>query len=137
MYYIRTGISSVKTPHGTLLRFTTSSITKKQQWWTLDHWACPLNNSPKDSSRFKKQKVKKTEWNYNKTLWAPFYGWGLTTWRLEPHFEQVVYFITISSQKFLILILSTLEGWKAESTLEPPNGFDHETPGLGIQHLNH
>ena len=53
------------------------------------------------------------------------------------HFEEAVYFITLSSQKFLILILSTLKGWKAESTLEPPNGFDHETPGLGIQHLSH
>ena len=29
------------------------------------------------------------------------------------------------------------EGRKAESTLEPPNGFEHGTPGLGIQQLNH
>ena len=36
-----------------------------------------------------------------------------------------------------VLILSTSEGWKAESTLEPPSGFDHGTPGLGIQRLNH
>ena len=21
--------------------------------------------------------------------------------------------------------------------MEPPSGFEHETPGLGIQHLNH
>ena len=53
------------------------------------------------------------------------------------HFEEAVYFITLSSQKFPVLILSTMEEWKTESTLEPPNGFDHETPGLGIQHLNH
>ena len=26
---------------------------------------------------------------------------------------------------------------KAESTLEPPSGFKHRTPGLGIQHINH
>ena len=26
---------------------------------------------------------------------------------------------------------------KAESTLEPPSGFEHGTPGLGIQCLNH
>ena len=58
----------------------------------------------------------------------------LQDWSL---FEEAVYFITLSSQKFLILTLSTLEGWKAESTLEPPNGFDHEIPGLDIQHLNH
>ena len=55
----------------------------------------------------------------------------------KSHFEEAIYFITLSSQKFLILILSTLEGWKAESTLQPPNGFDPEIPGLGIQHLNH
>ena len=24
-----------------------------------------------------------------------------------------------------------------ESTLEPPSGFEHGTPGLGIQRLNH
>ena len=33
-------------------------------------------------------------------------------------------------KKFLVLILSTLEGWKVESTLEPPGGFKHGTPGL-------
>ena len=37
----------------------------------------------------------------------------------------------------LVLILLTLKGWKAESTLEPPSGFEHGTPGLEIQHLNH
>ena len=54
------------------------------------------------------------------------------------HFEEPVYFLPLSSQKFLVLILSTSEGWKAESTLEPPSGgFEHGTPGLGIQRLNH
>ena len=53
------------------------------------------------------------------------------------HIEEAVYFLPFSSQIFLVLILSTLEGWKAESTLEPPSGFDHGSPGLGIQHLNH
>ena len=52
------------------------------------------------------------------------------------HFEEAVYFLPLSSQKFLVLILLTLKGWKAESTLEPPSGFEHGTPGLGIQHLN-
>ena len=53
------------------------------------------------------------------------------------HFEEAVYFLPLSSQKFLVLILSTSEGWKAESTLESPSGFEHGTPGLGIQRLNH
>ena len=48
------------------------------------------------------------------------------------HFEEAVYFLPLSSQKFLVL-----KGWKAESTLEPPSGFEHGTPGLGIQRLNH
>ena len=53
------------------------------------------------------------------------------------HFEEAVYFFPFSSQKFLVLILSTPEGWKAESILEPPSDFEHGTPGLGIQCLNH
>ena len=53
------------------------------------------------------------------------------------HFEEAVYFLPLSSQKFLVLILSTTEGWKAELTLEPPRGFEHGTPGLGILRLNH
>ena len=51
------------------------------------------------------------------------------------HVEQAIYFLPFSSQKVLVLILSTSEGWKAESTLEPPS--EHGTPGLGIQRLNH
>ena len=51
------------------------------------------------------------------------------------HFEEAVYFLSFSSQKLLVLILSTSEGWNAESTLEPPSDFEHGTPGLGIQHL--
>ena len=44
---------------------------------------------------------------------------------------------TATSQKLLVLILLTSEGWKTDSTLEPPSGFEHETLGLGIQRLNH
>ena len=44
------------------------------------------------------------------------------------HFEEAVYFITLSFQKFLTLILSTFEEWKAELTLESPIGFEHLTP---------
>ena len=67
---------------------------------------------------------------------APFYGWGSTA-SGQSYFEEAVYLLPLSSQKFLVLILSTLEGWKAELTLEPPNGFEHGTPGLEIQRLNH
>ena len=67
---------------------------------------------------------------------ARFYGWGSTASRLS-HFEEAVYFLPLSSQKFLVLILLTSEGWKTELTLEPLNGFERRTSGLGIQHLNH
>ena len=53
------------------------------------------------------------------------------------HLEEAVYFLLFSSQNFLVLILSTSEGWKAESTLEPLSGFEHGTPRLVIQRLNH
>ena len=51
------------------------------------------------------------------------------------HFEEAVYFLPFSFQKVLVLILSTSEGWKDESNLEPPSGFEHVTPGLGIQRM--
>ena len=51
-------------------------------------------------------------------------------------FKEAVYFLPLSSQKSLVFIWSTLEGWKAELTLEVPSGFEHETPVLGIQCLN-
>ena len=53
------------------------------------------------------------------------------------HFEEAVYSLPLSSQKFLVLILSTSEGRKAESILQPPDGFEHGTPLLGIQLFNH
>ena len=55
----------------------------------------------------------------------------------ESHYEEAVYFLPLSSQKFLVLTWSTLEGWKAESALKPASGFEHGTPGLVIQRLNH
>ena len=53
------------------------------------------------------------------------------------HYEEAVYFLPLSSWKFLVLLLSTSEGWKAESTFEPPTGFEQGTPELGMQRLNH
>ena len=50
---------------------------------------------------------------------------------------EVVYFLPLSFEKFLVLILLISEGGKAELTLEPLSGIEHGTPGLGIQHLNH
>ena len=66
---------------------------------------------------------------------ASFFMDGVQLPQGYSHFEEAVYFLPFSSQKFVVLILSTSERWKAESTLEQPSGFEHGTPGLGIQAL--
>ena len=53
------------------------------------------------------------------------------------HFEEAVYFLPLSSQNILALILSTSEGWKPELTLEPASGIELGTPGLAMQRLSH
>ena len=66
-----------------------------------------------------------------------FYEQGSTVSRLQSKYEETVFFLPLRHQKFLVLIWSTSEGWQAESTLVPLRGFELETPGLGIQCLNH
>ena len=61
---------------------------------------------------------------------APFYIWGSTASRLISHYEESVYFLPLTSQIFLVFIWYTSEVWKAESTLEPPSGFEQGNPGL-------
>ena len=51
-------------------------------------------------------------------------GSGSTASRLQSHYEETVYFLPLSSQKFLVLIRSTSEGRKAEMILKPPSGFE-------------
>ena len=83
------------------------------QWQILSHYSVLV---------WSHQEIKK------KTLW-PLFMDGVQLPQGYSHFEEAVYFLPFSSQKFLVLILLTLEGWKAESTLEPPTGFEHRTPG--------
>ena len=73
---------------------------------------CFIKKCPfwKKKSWFKKKK---------KTLW-PLFMDGVQLPQGYSHFEEAVYFLPFSSQKSLVLILSTSEGWKAGSTLEPP-----------------
>ena len=67
---------------------------------------------------------------------APSYGWGSTSSRLEPLRGGSLLFTTkfpeIPGTHFI-----DLGRMKAESTLEPARAFEHGTPGLGIQRLNH
>ena len=60
---------------------------------------------------------------------APFMD-GVQLPQSYSHFEEAVFFLSFSSQKFLVLILSTSKGWNVESTLEPPSGFEYGTPGF-------
>ena len=69
-----------------------------------------------------------------KTLWPLFID-GVQLPLDYSYFEEAVYFLPFSSQKFLVLIVSTSEGLNAESTLEPASEFEHGTPRLEIQHL--
>ena len=62
-----------------------------------------------------------------KQLYGPFLWMGFNCIKARATLRRQFTFYT-SSQKFLVLILSTLE---------PPSGFEPWTPGLGIQHLNH
>ena len=70
-------------------------------------------------------------------LYSSFLVDGIQLPQGYSHSEEAVYFLPLSSHKFLFLILSTSEGWKAESTLELSSGFENKTPGFGIQGLNH
>ena len=73
----------------------------------------------------------------NKTTLWPLFMDGVQLPQGCSHFSEAVFFLPFNSQQFLILHFSTLAGWKAESTLEPPSDFEHRIPGLGIQRLNH
>ena len=68
---------------------------------------------------------------------ATFYGWGSTASRLELLRRGSLLLTTkcpdVSGTHFIDLGSMC----KAESTWEPPSGFEHGTPGLGIQRLNH
>ena len=83
-----------------------------------------------DRSEKKQNTNKKT---FKKKLYGPFLWKGFNYLKARATSRGQFTFY----QKFLVLILSTSEVWKAESTLEPPSSFEHETPGLGIQRLNH
>ena len=54
-----------------------------------------------------------------------YWGWiGVQLPQGYSHFEEAIYFLPLSSQELLVLILSTSQGWKTESTLEPPSDLN-------------
>ena len=56
-----------------------------------------------------------------KNFVTPFYGWGSTAAKLQSHYEGIIYFLPLNPQKFVAVILLTLEEEKAESALESPS----------------
>ena len=62
---------------------------------------------------------------------VPFYGWGLTALKLEPLRGGSLLFTTKFPEIPGIHFID-LEEIKAGSILEPPSGFEHGTPGLGM-----
>ena len=67
---------------------------------------------------------------------ARFYGSGSTASRLEPLWRGSLLYNTKFPENPGTHFID-LERMEAETTLEPPNGFQHGAPGLAIQHLNH
>ena len=61
--------------------------------------------------------------------------WSSTIPRLQNHNEETFYFLPLSPKEFLVLIWSSSEGWKPESTLKPLSGFEPGTPGLTTRPL--
>ena len=69
-----------------------------------------------------------------KKLYSPFLWMGFNCLKATEPLRGGSLLFTI---KFPVLICSTLKGWIPDLTLEPPSCFEHGTPGLGIQCLNH
>ena len=67
---------------------------------------------------------------------APFYGWGSTASRLEPLWGGSLLFTTKSPEipGTHFIDLGWMQGWV---DLGATQWFEHGTPGLGIQCLNH
>ena len=62
---------------------------------------------------------------------------GSTVSKRQSNYKETAYFLPLSLQEVLVLIWSTQEGWKTESTLQPSCGFNPVTPGLEIQRPKH
>ena len=92
-------------------------------WYFNNSFSCKSEVSSATKTFFKKKK------NTKKSLW-PLVMDGIQLPQDYSHFEEAVYFLPFNSQKFLVLILSISEGWKAESTLEPQS-----TAAVDPQHL--
>ena len=71
---------------------------------------------------------------------APFYGWGSTASRLEPIWGSNLLFPNkfpkVPGTQFINVRRIKVFDERRISGPESPCGFEHRTPGLGIQHLD-
>ena len=74
---------------------------------------------------------------YKKNFMVPFYGWGSTASGFEPLRGGSLLFTTNFPEIPGTHFIDLRRVKKVESTLEQPSGFEHGTPGVGIQRLNH
>ena len=123
---------SVKTLQATPLKLTASSIAIKQQWLTLGHWACPLNNSPKDSGGVKKTRGWKKHNEIIIKLYVPFYGWDI-----KSQFEEAVVLYDIKFPEIPGTHSIDFGSMKVWVNLGATQCFENGTPGLGFQQLNY
>ena len=93
----------------------------KEKKWMGPKWTFATNN---------KFFWKTMNMNFSNFM-VPFYGWGSTVSRLHSHYKETVYFLPLGPKEVLELIWFTWEGWKVDSTLKTPSGFEP-----GIPHLN-
>ena len=70
-----------------------------------------------------------------KYFMGPFLWIGFICLKVIESLQGDSILFATSPKEFLILNLSTSEGWKAESTFEPPSGLETGTPGLGIHSI--
>ena len=69
--------------------------------------------------------------------WWPFLWMGFNCLKARATSRgQYIFYLPLSSQKFLVLILLTWKDERPRRPWKPPSGFEHETPGLGTQRLS-
>ena len=74
----------------------------------------------------KKQQPEKKKKETIKNFMSPFYGWFSTASKLESLWGDSLLYNTEFPETFDTHFINQ------ESALDPPNGFEYRTPGLGI-----
>ena len=70
-------------------------------------------------------------------LYDPFLWMGFNCLKATEPLRGSSLLFTTKFPEVIVLIWLTSEGWKAESVLDPPSGFEHQTSELEIQCLDH